>query len=304
MALLETASIITLDGTGTEIPTIVLTDPCSFYVLQGSVTTTGNYAIVPTGTPIVGYKVEFYIDGVIDITTNSKTFSIFGKTLTQLQLSSPQKIECRYLGSSWFVHIIPSFGSSAIISQANLGANSVPASAIPNDSITDAKLATMTAASLKYGNASGDPGNLAIGNNQIPIGNGTTITTTTVSSLYGSMISGKYFVIYGDISWTSGEQNKSYYYLPAGNSYSLQQILFRSYSDMSSGGSAELEVFNSGTSIYANTAVFGSAAAAGASNAFTFSPVEPFSAGDTLELLPSKSTPGGKAKFTALFLIV
>ena len=33
----------------------------------------------------------------------------------------------------------------------------------------------MTAASLKYGNSTGDPGDLALGNLQIPLGNGTTI---------------------------------------------------------------------------------------------------------------------------------
>ena len=132
---------IPLDGTGTEIPALNVTDSYDTYEITGSVTTTGNYAIVPTGTPQAGTTFEFDYNAVVDITTNGNTFSIFGVALNQTQLLTKLKIVCRYDGSAWKVRIWGSL-DQAIISSPNYAANS----------IANSKLATMGAYTLKGNN--------------------------------------------------------------------------------------------------------------------------------------------------------
>ncbi len=221
---------IPLNGTGTEIPTLNVTDAYEKYVLTGSTIATGNYALVPTGTPIQGTTFIFKYKASVDITTNGTTFSIFGQALTQNQLNSDLDIEAYYDNSAWVVEIKPSF-TSAVVEASNLAPNAVSSASIANGSITEpklatnsvttnkianlnvtttkvadlgitdakindvngskvvdgtitnAKLATMTAASLKFGNNLGVVGDLVLANNEIPIGNGTTITKIDVSDL-------------------------------------------------------------------------------------------------------------------------
>lgn len=135
MAINISALNITLDGTGTEIPTLNVTDPYEKYYLLGSgIIAIGNYAIVPTGTPINGTTFIFKYRADVDITTNSTTFSIFGQSLTQNQLNSVLDIECYYDGTSWEVEIKPSF-TSAVVEATNIVANAITASAIANSSI-------------------------------------------------------------------------------------------------------------------------------------------------------------------------
>lgn len=173
---------IVLDGTGTEIPALNVTDPYEKYIISGAVTATGNYAIVPTGTPQLGTTYIFEYEATLDITTNGTTFSLFGQSLNQAQLLSKLLIECRYNGSAWVIKPLPS-ATSAFITSANFSTGAIPTAAIANDSVTDAKLATMTVSSLKYGNATGDPGNLALGSDQVAVGNGTTIVARDVADL-------------------------------------------------------------------------------------------------------------------------
>lgn len=135
MAINISALNITLDGTGTEIPTLNVTDPYEKYYLLGSgIIAIGNYAIVPTGSPINGTTFIFKYRADVDITTNSTTFSIFGQSLTQNQLNSVLDIECYYDGTSWEVEIKPSF-TSAVVEATNIVANAITASAIANSSI-------------------------------------------------------------------------------------------------------------------------------------------------------------------------
>lgn len=362
MAINISALNITLDGTGTEIPVLNVTDPYEKYYLLGSgIIAIGNYAIVPTGTPINGTTFIFKYRADVDITTNSTTFSIFGQSLTQNQLNSVLDIECYYDGTSWEVEIKPSF-TSAVVEATNIVANAITASAIANssidlgvkgivgsltnsrianatidgsaklvalsipdskiasvdgakllnltvdassklinDSVTDAKLATMDVSSIKYGDGSGNPGNLVIGNNELPIGNGTTITTIAKSSLYSSMIIGSYFVVYGDISWESGEQNINRYWIPV--NCELEQINFMTYKAIAGTDDAEIEVRRNSSSFYGPATLYSAGAGANQQTSIIFSPHEAFTAGNTFNMIPTKTTAGGKAKFTALFLL-
>lgn len=223
--------LYTLSGAGTEIDNFNVTDSYDEYLIKGTATAIGNYAISLTGTPQAGEFFRVKYKGLLDITTGSKTFSILGQNLTQNQLNSDLDIECFYDGSAWDVLIKPSF-TSAVVEASNLTANAVTASAIANgsidlgvkgtalslitnriadlavttakinslavtdakindvngsklvdDTVTNAKLATMTASSVKIGGATGDPADLALGNNQVAAGNGTTIVAKDMADL-------------------------------------------------------------------------------------------------------------------------
>ena len=84
MAYNTNIKVITLDGTGTETDLVFgVKDQYSSYELIGAVTTIGNYAIVPTGTPQLGTTFVFDYQATVDITTNGNTFAIFGTQITQ-----------------------------------------------------------------------------------------------------------------------------------------------------------------------------------------------------------------------------
>ena len=145
---------IPLNGTGTEIPALNVTDSFDSYEITGAVTATGNYAIVPTGIPQTGTTFDFDYNATLDITTGGHTFSIFGVSLNQTQLNTKLKIVCRYDGSAWKVRIYGSLDQT-FISATNYAANS----------IANSKLATMANQTVK-GNISGGvaaPSDIPIG---------------------------------------------------------------------------------------------------------------------------------------------
>ena len=149
MAINVAALNITLDGTGTEIPTLNVTDPYEkYYILGNSIIATGNYAIVPTGTPQNGTTFIFKYRATLDITSNSKTFSIFGQSFTQNQLNSDLDIECYYSNSAWLVEIKPSF-TSQIVETINIVAAAVGTNELANGSVTTPKLATNAVTTIK-----------------------------------------------------------------------------------------------------------------------------------------------------------
>jgi len=129
------SSVIQLNGTGTEIPTLNVNDIYEEYYLYGAAIAIGNYAIAPTGTPQQNLVFKFIYKGNLDITTNSTTFSIFGQSITQLQLTKELYITCRWNGTSWDVIVKMDFSESGIVSANNLAPNAVTASAIANGSI-------------------------------------------------------------------------------------------------------------------------------------------------------------------------
>ena len=152
MAYVSNILPIPLDGTGTEIPTLSVNDPYEKYIITGTVTTIGNYAIVPTGSPLTNTTYVFEYDAIVDITTNGNTFAIFGQSLNQTQLNSKLLIECRYNGSAWVVKILPSV-ASAFITNTNIANNTIDGSTkLVTNSVTNAKLATMTAYTVKANN--------------------------------------------------------------------------------------------------------------------------------------------------------
>lgn len=112
---------IPLNGTGTEIPALNITDNYNVYYIFGTATAIGNYAIVPTGTPFAGLLFHFKYKATLDITTNGTTFSLFGTTITQTQLLKNWEAECYYDGTSWEVVLSMDFSEPGIISSANLG---------------------------------------------------------------------------------------------------------------------------------------------------------------------------------------
>lgn len=261
MAILLNILEIPLDGTGTEIPVLDVVDGYTEYWITGSATATGNYGLVTTGTPKFGLKFVFRYRAVLDITSGSKTFSIFGQSFTQNQLNSKLNIICTYT-TGWLVEIEPSFTSAIVegfnivagavdgsdiaagsIGTSQLATNSVTTlkvtdanitnSKIANLAVTDSKvndvngskiantsidgsiklidssvpnskLANLTASSLKFGNSSGIPGDLVLGNNQMAIGNGSTITTISRSTLTSG--AGLFETIVIPVSLNTGEQ--------------------------------------------------------------------------------------------------
>ena len=99
------------------------------------------------------------------------------------------------------------------VTDAKLAANSVITSKILDSNVTDAKLAAMPASTIKYGNALGVPGNLALGLNDIPIGNGATVTAINKSIILNGV--GTYTQISCDMSFETDEIGAyKYIYLP------------------------------------------------------------------------------------------
>ena len=291
---------IPLNGTGTEIPTLNVTDNYNSYIISGTATAIGNYAIVPTGVPQTWTTFIFEYEAILDITTNSKTFQIFGVSLNQTQLNSKLQITCYYNGSAWKVKIIGSL-DQAFITSSNFSNNSLPVAAIPDDSITLAKLADGTPSTIIYTNAVGSVGSLLIGANELPIGNplGTDVTVINKSDL----LAGKYFIIYGEVSWEAGEQNIHRFWIPTGMSMELEQINFMTFKAIASTDDAYMQVKRNSTEIYASSVLYSAGSAANLQTTITFLPHESFSGGNTFNLIPSKTTPGGKAKFSAIFQI-
>lgn len=152
MAIFTNSLDITLNGTGTEIPTLNVTDPYSDYEISGNVVTTGNYAIVPTGTPQSGTTFIFDYNALVDITTNSNTFSIFGVALTQEQLNLKLQIVCRYNGSAWKVKITGSL-DQALIDTINIVAGAIDTTELADGSVTTNKLATNAITTVKILNS-------------------------------------------------------------------------------------------------------------------------------------------------------
>jgi len=162
---------IVLDGTGTEIPALNVTDAYDRYIISGAVTAIGNYAIVPTGSPQIGTTYVFEYEATLDITTNGTTFSLFGVSFNQTQLLSKLEITCYYNGSAWKVKIVGSLDQATITT-----------SSVANDAITNDKLSTMTTSSVKIGNGIGTPTDLQLTLDEVPVGSGTTIVPLNINT--------------------------------------------------------------------------------------------------------------------------
>lgn len=125
---------ILLNGTGTEIPALNTSDNYNVYHIYGTTIAIGNYAIVPTGTLSPGLLYHFKYRGILDITTNGTTFSLFGTSITAEQLLKDWEADCYYDGTSWEVVLKMDFSEAGIISSSNLG-SAITGANISNNSI-------------------------------------------------------------------------------------------------------------------------------------------------------------------------
>lgn len=132
---------ITLDGTGTEIPTLSVSALYTSYLITGTVTATGNYAITATGTPQLGTRFLFDYEATLDITTNGTTFSLFGTSITQAQLLKTWTLEAVYNGTTWDTNLLMDFSETQMVSTDNLTDLSVTTGKINNLAVTSTKLA-------------------------------------------------------------------------------------------------------------------------------------------------------------------
>lgn len=157
---------ITLNGTGTEIPTLNISAGYDSYLITGTAIATGNYAIVATGVPQLGDKFVFEYNGTLDITTGSKTFSLFGLSITQAQLLKYWVATCLYNGSSWDVNLELSLTQSDVISSSNIGTGTIVNSNIANNTIdVSTKAVNLSVTTAKINNlavTTGKIDNLAV----------------------------------------------------------------------------------------------------------------------------------------------
>lgn len=151
---------ILLDGSGTEIPTLNISDPYEKYLLTGApAINTGNYAIVPTGTPQLG--TTFIFDYQATLNLGGNTFAIFGTQITQDLLLTKLIITCTYNGSAWKVRITGSL-DQAIIDTVNIIPGAIDSSTIANLSITTAKIDDLAVTTAKIDNLAVTTGKIAL----------------------------------------------------------------------------------------------------------------------------------------------
>ena len=171
----------TLDGSGTEIDNFNVEDVYEQYITYGTAVGIGNYAISITGTPTKNDIFIFKWRASLDITTTPVTFAILGTSITANQLLYDFDAVCTYNGTTWQVIIIRD-SAGVSVDTANIANEAVTTSKIADDAITNIKL-NAAVSSLKYGDAAGNAADLSLAVDEIPIGNGTTITTINKADL-------------------------------------------------------------------------------------------------------------------------
>jgi hypothetical protein len=140
---------------------------------------------------------------------NVTTAKIDNLAITDTKLATDSVITSKILD----LNVTTTKIDNLAVTDAKLAANSVITSKILDSNVTDAKLAAMPASTLKYGNALGVPGNLALGLNDIPIGNGATVTVINKSTILNGV--GTYTQISCEMSFEADEINAyKYIYVP------------------------------------------------------------------------------------------
>ena len=186
------------------------------------------------------------------------------------------------------------------VTDAKLAANSVITSKILDSNVTDAKLAAMTASSLKYGNSLGAPGNLALGLDEIPVGNGTTVTVIDKNDLLNGV--GTYTQISFDVSFEAGEvTGYKRIYLPYPCIF--HKMMISVTTNIEATDPAYVYVYDTalGTSIIYSSIPGGTVATTAISVAIPSVVYTPLSGlNSTIYIATSKITPGGRAFVTLL----
>jgi hypothetical protein len=225
--------------------TIDVDSPEVEYTVTGIATMIATVDITPTSAGVIPNNTKVIINYLATLDTTVTTFYVFGASLNPQQTLRDQQIICTYVNSAWTVQILSNFANPDIVGTSNIvngavtnaklatnsvstikiqdlavttnkidnlavtagkiATDAVTTAKILDSNVTDAKLAAMTASSIKYGNASGIPGNLALGLNKIPVGNGTTVTVVDKNDLLNGV--GTYTQISCEMSFEAGELN-------------------------------------------------------------------------------------------------
>jgi hypothetical protein len=91
----------------------------TIYSIFGAPTLTSSITIQPSGAAIKGTEYVFKYNGTINLNTNSVT--LFGRTLTQNEVSSSFEARCYYDGTSWEVLLNTDSSTTEIIAANQTG---------------------------------------------------------------------------------------------------------------------------------------------------------------------------------------
>jgi len=188
------------------------------------------------------------------------------------------------------------------VTDAKLATDSVITSKILDSNVTDAKLAAMPASTLKYGNAFGVPGNLALGLNDIPIGNGATVTVINKNTILNGV--GTYTQISCEMSFEADEIGAyKYIYVP------YPCLFIQAHVSVTTDIEATDNAFYEITNTFGGFPILNSSILAGTlpptNSTIPINPVDgtytPISGlNSTIYVYTNKVTPGGRAFLTIL----
>lgn len=276
---------------------------------------------------VAGLGLSQAISGALDVNVDNSTLEISTDTVQVKDLGiTTSKINDLAVTSGKLADssvttakILNDNITTAKIADGNVTANklssdSVTTVKINDNAVTNDKLANMTASSVKIGDASGNPTDLVLANGHVPIGNGTTVTTTDLNTLITATKQVVSLPIY--ISFESGEQTKTATcWFPKSGSYYLSSVLISVISDIAGTDNALIDVnFGAQPIVKFNTPNFNSTiiipASTTAGNEILYSltnvnsPVDrinPSALANYFYLNATKTTPGGKVIATCVF---
>jgi len=229
---------------------------------------------------------------------NVTTAKINNLAVTDAKLATDSVITSKILD----LNVTTAKINNLAVTDAKLAANSVITSKILDSNVTDAKLAAMPASTLKYGNAFGVPGNLALGLNDIPIGNGATVTVINKNTILNGV--GTYTQISCEMSFEADEIGAyKYIYVP------YPCLFIQAHVSVTTDIEATDNAFYEITNTFGGFPILNSSILAGTlpptNSTIPINPVDgtytPISGlNSTIYVYTNKVTPGGRAFLTIL----
>ena len=153
---------------GTE--TIDVTEPVDLYVIMGTGAMAGNWTVAPSAAQ-GDTNVKILMQTTL--TLNGNTFTVFGQSLSQKQLTATQ-IESTYSSSTsaWITAVYAFFNGTGFISTTMIG----------DGAVTNAQLADLTRGYIKVGDATNAPADVDFSaNGNIGIGDGTDYNSVAIT---------------------------------------------------------------------------------------------------------------------------